>query len=672
MEWVGAACGEDGSKRRGGGQGELKGIVVAIPGALAERLDNTGFRASDPALSPQPSLRRIDMPTGKSRVAYLATLALIAMLLALPAAFGPGPLRAQGTVDLSGDAALESQRQVEQLMDRMRALYAQGRYNEAIDVANQVMAADPENKIAFLFKDLSERRLLEGRTSPPVATTQATPVARAAPPPIEYVPPPVIVPRKRSSMSLKSIKDNPVVLTIVIVVAVLLVVAAVLGVVVMRRGRDRAIGGTRRDGLTDMPTQKASSLTDLPTRKGLADMPTAKGMADMPTARGGVADMQTRQDAGGGLYTMQEPAPPAPPPPARKEPAPTPVSTLVSDDEVRRPQFAPAPALTPPPPAEPAPASSSPESKSYLNLDLSDSQVSDIEATAHGRMAGTGAPPFAPAPSQGAPKAKESRSMALPPIVPAAEVAPQGPPDTQPPPMSQAPPVDITGDDPFAAPAPLFDAGGDDSFAAPPPVALGPPSGIVPVPAAVRTPAAAASSVPPDEKTVDPAISFNSLMFGAPPDPPSAIGVPPAPAKPAPVEDDNMSKTSFNRQFDEVMMGPGTEQTGIALDLGPAAAKEKTQAMPSPAKGAASAQQPQQDLDMTVEIEPVTAKPQSAGLGSASSSSMFTRQFESGKAAFNAGDYSKAVQCLSVAATLRPTDMEVRQLLDEARKRRRG
>ncbi len=615
------------------------------------------------------------MPTGRTRAAFIALLALLALFVFAPPLVGPGPLRAQGTEDLSGDTNLESQRQVEALMDRMRALYAQGRYNEAIDVANQVMSADPENKIAFLFKDMSERRLLEGRTSPPVVSTLATPSARPTPAPIEYLPPPVIVPKKRSSFSLKSIKSNPVVLTIVIVVAVLVVVAIVLGVVVMRRGRDKAIGGGgRRDGLTDMPTQK-SSLTDLPTRKGLADMPTQKGLADMPTARGGVADMQTRQDGGGGLYGMQEPAPPPPTPqPApRKAPIETGMSPLVSDDEVRRPQFAPAPALAPPPAAEPAHAASSPESKSYLNLDLSDSQVSDVEATAHGRMAGTSAPPFAPSGPSGAPKSKESRSMQLPPMAPPADIAAQGPPDTQPPPISMAPPVDIGGDDPFAAPAPLFDAGGDDSFAAPPPSSVAPPSGVVSAPLIMKA-AAPPAPAPADEKTVDPAISFNSLMFGAAPDPPSAVGLPPAPAKPsAAADEDNMSKTSFNRQFDEVMMGPGTEKTGIALDLGPAveAAKDKTQAVPSPSKKAAAAL-PQQDLDMTVEIEPVTAKPQTAGLGSASSSSMFTRQFDSGKAAFNAGDYSKAVQCLSVAATLRPTDMEVRQLLDEARKRRRG
>lgn len=610
------------------------------------------------------------MPTGKSRVAFIALLALIAAFVLVPPMADPGRLAAQGTEDLSGDTTREAQRQVEALMDRMRALYAQGRYNEAIDVANQIMSADPENKIAYLFKDMSERRLLEGRTSPPVVSSQTVPVARPTPRPVEYVPPPVIVPRKRSAFSLKSIKDNPVVLTIIIVVAVLILVAVVLGVIVMRRSRDKAIGGARRDGLTDMPTQK-SALTDVPTRKGVSDMPTAKGLADMPTARG-MADMQTRQDgAGGGLYGLQEPAP-APPPP-RKEPVQTGMSPLISDDEVRRPQFAPAPALAPPPAAEPVEAASSPESKSYLNLDLSDSQVSDVEATAHGRMAGTGAPPFAPTTSAGPSKSKESRSMPLPPMNAPVDIAPQGPPDTQPPPVSLTPPVDIAGDDPFAAPAPLFEAGGDDSFAAPPPSALGPPSGIVAVPHIMKPAAPAPAPVPADEKTVDPAISFNSLMFGAAPDPPSAVGVPAAPAKKdAPVEDDNMSKTSFNRQFDEVMMGPGTEQTGIALDLGPAAesSKDKTQAVPSPKKSAQAA--PQQDLDMTVEIEPVTAKPQSAGLGSASSSSMFTRQFESGKAAFQAGDFSKAVQCLSVAATLRPTDMEVRQLLDEARKRRRG
>lgn len=52
--------------------------------------------------------------------------------------------------------------------------------------------------------------------------------------------------------------------------------------------------------------------------------------------------------------------------------------------------------------------------------------------------------------------------------------------------------------------------------------------------------------------------------------------------------------------------------------------------------------------------------------------SMFDRQRDAGKEAMDAGDYAKAVQCLSVAASLKPTDKDVRALLEEARRLRRG
>lgn len=583
------------------------------------------------------------------------------------------------TEDLSSDPQLEEKRRSKELLDRMNALYAQGRYNESIDVANEILAVDPGNGIAYLFKSRAETRIMEGRTAPPAVTNLPTPAPRPTPEP--YVPPPVQPTVRKSSFRMSDIKDNPVLMGIVIVLAVLVVVAIVLGIYVMRRPKEEPVyataqkkGGGKKGSMTDMPTQKSSMLSDMPTRSGLSDLPTGGVMmSDRPTKRG-LADMPTASEP---VYANR-PAPTAAEPHPSAQPMNEP---LVSDDEIPRPVMkhappAAAPVVTTPASSTPPVAEPEEEFRSSINLDLSDSQVDDIQATGHGRMDAPAAPPFTPTGS----KSTSSRSMALPPIAGAAAAgaaagfAAAPPPDT----ATGAPPIS-EGDTvmPARGSVPLFVGGDDDPFAAPPPSLASAPPPKKPTPgkppASIPAPKSSAE-VPKDEPT---GLSYNSLMFGG--DAPPSLASAPPPKKapepaPAPVEEDEMSKTSFNRQFNEVMMGPGAEKTGIHIDMsGPSGGDDAppagTEPTHIPMKASAK---PSLELDATQQIEPVTAAPNPAAVGGASSSSMFQRQLEAGKAAYNGGDYAKAVQCLSVAATLRPTDMEVRQLLDEARKKRRA
>lgn len=626
------------------------------------------------------------------RASYLSILASLFLAAMLTLSFSNS--FAYQTEDLSSDPALEEKRRSTELRERMTALYAQGRYNEAIDVANEILNLDPENGIAYLYKNMAETRIMEGRTAPPVVTNLPTPAPRPTPEP--YVPPPVQPTVRKSSFSMSDIKDNPVLMGIVIVLGVLVLVAIVLGIYVMRRPKEEPVYATaakkpggKKGSMTDMPTQKGSSmLSDMPTRGGLADMPTGGSLADMPTG-GRPIDRPTKRGLAD-MPTASEPVYANRPAPAAADPHPSVHHTnepLVSDDEIPRPVMKHSPPVAPvavvaasstPPAPEP-----DDELKSSISLDLSDSQVDDIQATGHGPMDAPAAPPFTPTGS----KSTGSRSMPLPPIAGAAAAgaaagfAAAPPPDT----ATGAPPLS-EGDTVLPAKpgsVPLFVGGDDDPFAAPPPSLASAPPAKRPAPGKPPTsiPAPASSTgVQKDEPT---GLSYNSLMFGGDA-PPSLAGAPKPPAKqpakppasvPEPVEDpDNLTKTSFNRQFNEVMMGPGAEKTGIHIDMSapsgegdaPPAGSEPTHI---PAKVSAK---PALELDATQQIEPVTAAPNPAQVGGASSSSMFQRQLEAGKAAFNGGDFAKAVQCLSVAATLRPTDMEVRALLDEARKKRRA
>ncbi len=180
-------------------------------------------------------------------------------------------------------------------------------------------------------------------------------------------------------------------------------------------------------------------------------------------------------------------------------------------------------------------------------------------------------------------------------------------------------------------------------------------------------------------------LTFNSLMFGSGDDQKESS------EEEAPEEesqlDEDMSQTTFNQQFSNVMFGAGSEETKVP-DAAPSnsagdeakltAGKEGDEQTlvlgavnPPPRSEEKTGEEtrvlgddkpPEEKLGETLPIAESEKKPVS----------MFDKQRLAGVEALNSGDFPRAVQCLSVAASLKPSDQEVRGLLEEARKKRRG
>ncbi|MBI5154457.1 hypothetical protein HZA57_04395 [Candidatus Poribacteria bacterium] len=192
--------------------------------------------------------------------------------------------------------------------------------------------------------------------------------------------------------------------------------------------------------------------------------------------------------------------------------------------------------------------------------------------------------------------------------------------------------------------------------------------------AETRMPGAEPTAKAPDQTSAeDPnALSYNSLMFNAADE--TKMGSTSAPKK-SPKDNDDMTNTSFSNEYQNLMFGQGSEETkgvgtpekapdflegSISLDGGlDLAAGEGIgdQTLPlAPAPSAADEQ------EVTIKLEP--------GEANRTPDEMFLHQKTAGLKALGQGDYVRAVQCLSLAATLNPGDAEVGSKLREARKLR--
>jgi hypothetical protein len=161
-----------------------------------------------------------------------------------------------------------------------------------------------------------------------------------------------------------------------------------------------------------------------------------------------------------------------------------------------------------------------------------------------------------------------------------------------------------------------------------------------------------AAPPPPAE---DPnALSFNSLMF-SPPEETKAAG-----------SGDTLSQSKFNDEYNNVMFGGGAEETraagsgeGISLDfsdsiplsggLGSGASEDVTVGFG-------------QSESETVRLEGTQS--------SSGADKLFQKQKANGIAALAAKDYERAIQCLTVAAGLKPGDPDVTANLEKAKKLR--
>lgn len=177
---------------------------------------------------------------------------------------------------------------------------------------------------------------------------------------------------------------------------------------------------------------------------------------------------------------------------------------------------------------------------------------------------------------------------------------------------------------------------------------------------AAGVPETAGASGDDDDET------YHSLMFGATPGETEGGG--------GKAEDESdVSLTAFapGDPTPPGMKQPEEEETSISLDNMDTSADAEEQSAtgestkPLPGMEKTATPPPAEPPEEKTVASP--APKEGGGRGN-----LFDRQREAGKAAMEQEDYAKAVQCLSVAASLKPGDKEVRSLLDEARKKRRG
>jgi hypothetical protein len=592
----------------------------------------------------------------------LATLLLAIALLAGALAPLTTRLVAQSVENLAEDPALARAREIEALEDSLLTLHGEARYAEVAQTAAKLLAIDPGNRRAVLYKDMAERKLAAGHTTPqprreipvPTAAPQPTPVAAAVSAPATS-PPPVYIPRS-------AVSTNVLVIALV-VLSVVLVVVVVTGVVMLRRARAAAAGMVPISDARTVPNPVAP-----------ANPRTV--LADLPTVQEPVANI-------------------APPPPRVEAPA---VTSVRSADA---PKAAPVLPRAEPPRSQDGIALPSVSNSSEMQLGefstavddgYSDSQAPDIDRTKGDTFRKSpGGTPFA------APAAGGGVVMAPPPMPPSPAPAPAA--------SASAPSSAIFVPGAFSAPAPApaSSAANVDPFAAPPPATSAPsaPSGFapkgfapapvppssgatmnkplvdLPKPAAAPAPAPDPFAAPPPAAAAPAAneMTFNTMMFGS--------GAPPA-AAPDPFAALAPKAPAASGQ-DEATIGiglPGMAAGGdiseektiaagfTAIPTAPKAAP-KAPALPASVKPNATDEATLNLAAGSKEVPRPGAAPVPAG-APASGGSMFQRQYDAGKAAFDAGDFGKAVQCLSVAASLKPGDASVRKLLEEARRQRKA
>jgi hypothetical protein len=704
------------------------------------------------------------MKINASRHKKLFGILLAATLLHSAA---PLPLQAQVT-DLTQDAEVERKRQINTLQDRIRLLSGEGKYGEVLVQVDALLAIDPENKTAQLYKDIAERQIASrgsasalpstGLETSPSGTSGAAPdpfgpagvgpaqsapadgttpqaAAPAAPaaPSSAYVPPPLEERQsKRGGMSLR-----PILIGVAVAVGVGLLVLAVVWLLGRRRAKAAPAStmNSMRGGMNDRPTvhgevtrqhtearsERQAPMFDAPTAPENAEVQAPVALAT-PSSRRNAPDFSKK----------------AAPKPAA---APAPAASKVEPDKPTLPEEPESDSFSLGNLVVAAPVIAAPEVGTSMSIDYSDtdsplarSQASDIYQTAGGAFAGTpeevigtprkpaAAAPPAPAPPMAAsapaakaaqpdpksevinlgtgaetlPAAKPLPTTKLTPAQPAASAKPA------PLPLDLSAPLagETLDAPPALAPPPAIDAnaltfnslmftGGESAPSAPPPAPAAPApqdadaltfnslmfgGGLAPAAPSAPPAAPAAAESKPQEGD----LTFNSLMFGGPTAP--AVPNAPAPAAASAPAGDDLTLNSFNQQFSNVMFGSDADKTAVpgAATAKPAAAaaaasaeptRKLTSVSPAPTPAPAPTAESADSGDRTMQLPAMDTKPSAAP---AKAGSMFERQRDAGRKAMEEQDFAKAVQCFSVAASLKPADKEIRELLEEARRLRRG
>ncbi len=605
------------------------------------------------------------------------------------------PAAAQEVQNLEEQEELVRDRDILTMQQRIRLLNSQGKYVEAIREAEALLAIDPNNSTALMNKDIAERRLAAGETGTPdraeETARELTPVdiaqirqniAETSSGPVESGirqvdiaaparPTPAPAPVRSSGPSLAF--GLPL-MAFIIGGAVLLL--AIVLIVLFRWMR----GGRREAPLAPAPAAAATGLAN--AGGGMPAPSRGYVVHDQVTA---VEDEEEEQDS----------------PPAAAS-APT-EPALADDDNLRFDNLV----------VEEKPDR---EQKSgefgNLGIDYSSADDSAYSASQADDAYQTKGDAFASAPAEkatgGPPEEALDVSSATgeEPLV--ADTAEQ----KYHPGVSSREDIDISAAaEPPAEETISLSPIGDESSA--PPRSQGDQDAVdISQTAAPLFEASSPSSQPhaPESSEQDDALTFNSLMFGG--------GTGETEEKPAAAETDaekgegeDLTLTSFDREYSSVMFGEGVEETKMpgvdpdapAASHQPAPAEEEQTVFLNPmaesSKGVADStplfegtggeESGKQDIseEKTVMLDMSKAPggerraeaPKAEAEASESTviaekpkQTMFERQRTAGKAALEAGEFGKAVQCLSVAASLKPSDKEVRAMLEEARKKRRG
>jgi hypothetical protein len=207
--------------------------------------------------------------------------------------------------DFNQDAArLERERQIEAKTALLRTLHTQGRYEEVVATARELLALDPENMSATVWLDRAQVKIeTEGSSFPgfgtgtrpsdvappdpfagpdevqavatPAATPEATPEAIPAP---TFVPAP-LAPRKKES-ALSSLL-SPMVLIIVGVVALLLILISFFAVVRMKKSQRQLQQAIEEEERKRAAQPRDRDLHDAVTQYSALDAPTDQHQASL-------------------------------------------------------------------------------------------------------------------------------------------------------------------------------------------------------------------------------------------------------------------------------------------------------------------------------------------------------------------------------------------------------
>ncbi|CAN5317137.1 hypothetical protein BH09SUM1_BH09SUM1_21630 [soil metagenome] len=583
----------------------------------------------------------------------------------------PAGTPAPAVEDLSQQQDLNRKVKIQEMQERIRILNAQQKYEDVIHEADELLKTDSLNATAILYKNLAEKSIAEttarpgtdpndltNRTPPPI-----TPVA--TPEEVKYTPAP-LQPRRVYGQNVFLRNWKYLALGAGVAVGLGIIVFAVIWFI------NRKSGKSAKAAPTALPQRQAMSMgLGLNRNRPFADQPTGgrapDSLFDAPTNPDGIAkDFKTGQHSDNTNVDQ---------PQERHSTSELIPAGAVSSDVVQMEGLR----------MDSSPANSTDIGSSlgidYSNTDgpMADSQADDIYQTGGSPFSGRPAEPLSTPPPQSAKSAP-----------PAMDIVPSSPPPSR--------GIDIHEENTIAmslAPSPKKPAASQPGPAATSKPSIDISAPLPPMPAAkphnapLPTPPSdmmagfdiASPPAPRPDQTAsqDPnAMSFNSLMFGSEQSNPSAA--PPKPAPEAPLPED-MTNNSFNAQFSNVMFGSGSEDTKM-----PAAAKQPAPApapradTPSSEKtsilGSSSIAAPKGIAAPAAkddDIDPDKTVPLNAAAASApGKTSMFDRQKDAGRRAMDSEDYARAVQCFSVAASLKPADKEVRELLEEARKRRKG